>query len=328
MSSLVSSILPMDDLPFIGSKRRSLPTGSSGGGGMTTAPMIDTSRFAFQHQGGATEYHMAAHYGGGSASSTGHPIPTPSTSWTSDMSALADKIRDDNLMKPKQVVHLDKRSVSQGLKLVSIAADEYDSGNESTALGIYLTGIDKIIMALPNMTDPKTKLALRDRLTSVEERVGILNVYHRLPPQQDPKQYLQSYIYSRITTTMSSLEQQEYQTSSSDHVNRVKSFGQSIASMAVAFAIFIKQSPIPDILYFVFGYFLQVLCWLDRQYFISQRLQNLGVQCVKRLLEADEEYRLHELISESIYMLIAAGLKAVVAFKETPSRRSQPKSRW
>jgi hypothetical protein len=71
------------------------------------------------------------------------PTPTPSTSWTTEMSALAEKIRDD-------VTNSLKNNKQQGMKLVSIAADEYEGGNESTALEIYLTGIDKIIMALPS----------------------------------------------------------------------------------------------------------------------------------------------------------------------------------
>lgn len=86
----------------------------------------------------------------------GSPTPTPSTSWTSEMSALAEKIKDDvtSSFKGKQQQlqqqQIDRHSISQGMKLVSIAADEYEDGNESVALDIYLTGVDKIIMALPS----------------------------------------------------------------------------------------------------------------------------------------------------------------------------------
>jgi hypothetical protein len=91
------------------------------------------------------------------------PTPTPSTSWTSEMSALAEKIKDDvtstfkggNSSKQQQqsnfsLSNIDRHSISQGMKLVSIAADEYEEGNESVALDIYLTGVDKILMALPS----------------------------------------------------------------------------------------------------------------------------------------------------------------------------------
>lgn len=69
------------------------------------------------------------------------------------MSMLADKIRDDAaaLSDGSGVDHnLDRRSISQGMKLVAIAADEYDDGNKTVALDIYLSGIDKILMALPS----------------------------------------------------------------------------------------------------------------------------------------------------------------------------------
>lgn len=63
---------------------------------------------------------------------------------------------------------------------------------------------------------------------------------------------------------------------------------------------------------------IQLFLWVDSQYHINQKVQNFGIQCIKFGLQADEQYRLHEFVSEGLYMLIAAGLKAAVAFKETP----------
>jgi hypothetical protein len=57
---------------------------------------------------------------------------------------------------------------------------------------------------------------------------------------------------------------------------------------------------------------------VDAQYHVIQKAQDIGIQCIKFGLQADERYRLHEFISEGLYMLAAAGLKAAVAFKETP----------
>jgi hypothetical protein len=78
-----------------------------------------------------------------------------------------------------------------------------------------------------------------------------------------------------------------------------------------------------DIVTFLFGYLLQVLLWVDSQYHVAQKVQDFGIQCIKLGLQADEQYRLHEFVSEGIYMLIAAGLKAAVAFKETPRYEEQ-----
>ncbi|KAJ8661537.1 hypothetical protein O0I10_002804 [Lichtheimia ornata] len=301
----------------------------------------------------ATDMNPSLSYGGG-----GSPIPTPSTSWTSEMSVLADKIRDDTV---HTVDSLDRRSISQGMKLVAIAADEYEDGNNTVALDIYLSGIDKILMALPNKTDPKTKVALREKLTSVEERVGILHIasQHRQKRYQeewdDPevkRSLLESIGLSRITTTISTIttiaSNRAYPPASNtpssvmqhqasavavssspsssppsryDPVDRFKQFGQTIINATVTLAILIKQSPLPDVVYFLFGYLCQMLIWVDHQYHITQKAQDLGVECVKWMLKMDEQYRLHEFASEAMYMLIAAGLKAAVAYKEAPAFR-------
>lgn len=45
---------------------------------------------------------------------------------------------------------VDKKGIVHGIRLVEIAVDEYECGNEAIALDIYLSGLDKIIMALPS----------------------------------------------------------------------------------------------------------------------------------------------------------------------------------
>ncbi|KAI9030898.1 hypothetical protein CLU79DRAFT_694941 [Phycomyces nitens] len=59
---------------------------------------------------------------------------------------------------------LDRKSIAQGMRLVSIAADEYDEGNEALGLEIYLSGIDKVLMALPSKYT-LTKMALKEKLS-------------------------------------------------------------------------------------------------------------------------------------------------------------------
>ncbi|KAI7859997.1 hypothetical protein BDC45DRAFT_530446 [Circinella umbellata] len=332
----------------------------------------------------STDYKTSATNNGSSSSSpppppydyrSSSPIPTPSTSWTSEMSVLADKIRDDaaalstttastsNQQIGANIEMLDRRSISQGMKLVAIAADEYEDGNMTVALDIYLSGIDKILMALPNKTDPKTKFALREKLTSVEERVGILNIasQHRQkrlqqflegeilddPLSQQQQHQQQQQRLPQISTTLgtittiaasrvyynnsnnvdknesSSILQQHANSvaSPTDPVERFKQFGQFVINATVTCAILIKQSPLPHIAYFMFGYLVQLLLWVDSQYNIAQKAQNLGIECVKMFLKADEQYRLHEFASEALYMLIAAALKAAVAYKEAPGFR-------
>lgn len=60
-----------------------------------------------------------------------------------DSKALIDKI------SAKKVAKLDRQSIVQGLRMVDLAAIEYQEGNDSIALDIYLHGLDKIVMGLP-----------------------------------------------------------------------------------------------------------------------------------------------------------------------------------
>ncbi|KAG2179171.1 hypothetical protein INT43_002021 [Umbelopsis isabellina] len=245
---------------------------------------------------------------------------------------LADKLQPSQLANAinKSNRTLDRKSIIQGIKLVAIAADEYEDGNDTVALDIYLTGIDKIVMALPGTwpyhakDDMKTKLALEAKLIRydfetllVEERVGILNA------ETKERYLLASHDVARHN---------KYGVSSGqgDHVDRFRHFAQYMINLTVAVAILIKQSPIPDILYFLFGSFVQFLIWMDARYHLVERTRDLAVTGVKLILQVDEEYHLHQVASETMYMVVAAGLKAAVAFKESPSyqevKRQQAKT--
>lgn len=141
--------------------------------------------------------------------------PTPSNSMT--LSDLMEKTNKNNV---------DRHCISQGIKLVSIAADEYEDGNESIALDIYLTGVDKILMALPSKnprnlillfyiyrdvfldkTDINTKMTIKEKLIKVEERVGITHdEKKKIQPQEDNNAAIvQSFLLSRLTSTISSI---------------------------------------------------------------------------------------------------------------------------
>ncbi|KAH8554315.1 hypothetical protein BGW37DRAFT_518048 [Umbelopsis sp. PMI_123] len=201
---------------------------------------------------------------------------------------------------------LDRKSIIQGIKLVAIAADEYNEGNDTVALDIYLTGLDKIVMALPAKEDLKTKMALEAKLISVEERVGILDA------ETKEKYILAAQAFGHD-------ERYRIHSDQDTQINRFRRFAQYIIELAIALAIMIKQSPLPDILYFLFGSFVQLLLWMDAKYHLVEQTRDLTVSGVKLILKVDEDYNLHQVASETMYMVIAAGLKAAVAFKESPS---------
>ncbi|CAM0135981.1 unnamed protein product [Umbelopsis sp. WA50703] len=225
-----------------------------------------------------------------------------------NIESLAEKLHNSQLANAisKSNRTLDRKSIIQGIKLVAIAADEYDEGNDIVALDIYLTGLDKIVMALPAKDDMRTKMALEAKLISVEERVGILDA--------ETKER-----YMLASQGLGQNDRYGISSGQGDHVDRFRQFAQYMINLTVAVAILIKQSPIPDILYFLFGSFVQLLLWMDARYHLVEQTRDMAVTGVKLILKADEEYHLHQVVSETMYMVVAAGLKAAVAFKESPS---------
>lgn len=124
-----------------------------------------------------------------------------------------------------------------------------------------------------------TKKAIREKLQSVEERVGLLNLAssHKKDQSQDSK-LVQSYILSRITSTIASITNKAYQNTvknnnieiieldqqvpsietttqqpmptiyiegGGDSMTRFKRLGQYMIDITVTCAILIKQSPLP-----------------------------------------------------------------------------------
>lgn len=87
-------------------------------------------------------------------SSAEHPPPYDNAAPKSTYSQLVDKLMDTATSKLGYSTRrsVDRKSLSQGVKLVEIAVEEFETGNEAIGLDVYLAGLDKIIMALPSKT--------------------------------------------------------------------------------------------------------------------------------------------------------------------------------
>lgn len=86
-------------------------------------------------------------------SSVDHPPLYNNVAQKPNYSHLVDKLIDTTTSKfgyQSSNRSVDRKSLSQGVKLVDIAVDEFETGNEAIGLDVYLAGLDKIIMALPS----------------------------------------------------------------------------------------------------------------------------------------------------------------------------------
>jgi hypothetical protein len=147
MASFVSTLITdtLENMPFLGSSWRSkddshfpnrlqtrkLLTTLDDHQQIQSAPLVDLNRTALYDI--PPPYIDATHI-------------RPSNSYKKQ---LIDKLIDSATASNKNSA-VDKKGILQGIKLVEIAVDEYESGNEAIALDIYLSGLDKMIMALPS----------------------------------------------------------------------------------------------------------------------------------------------------------------------------------
>lgn len=89
-----------------------------------------------------------------STSSDSRPPPSYSSVQTNSSLVVSGGLDSKSIIakiEAKKVTKLDRQSIIQGLRMVDLAAVEYQEGNDSIALDIYLHGLDKIVMGLPGI---------------------------------------------------------------------------------------------------------------------------------------------------------------------------------
>ncbi|CAO3619373.1 unnamed protein product [Mucor fragilis] len=283
-------------------------------------------------------------------SSAEHPPPYDNAAPKSTYSQLVDKLMDTATSKLGYSTRrsVDRKSLSQGVKLVEIAVEEFETGNEAIGLDVYLAGLDKIIMALPNLREIKTKQVLKERLTSLEERVGITAQQQQqaISDVNDDGNHVDTIIdkfraiakliapswvstmtqgnhinkNNNTNTDSSSNTAAQYQQDAP--IQKFKSLNKAMTDIMIHCVVLFKRSPIPGLLHSLLSYFLFAVVWFNDQFHLVERVQQLTIECIKLGLKTDEKYHLHEFASEAVYSIISAFLKAIVAYKEAPLRRN------
>ncbi|CAM0135995.1 hypothetical protein VKS41_005628 [Umbelopsis sp. WA50703] len=223
-----------------------------------------------------------------STSSDTQPPPSYSTVERNSL-VVANEINSKSIIErisSKQLTKLDRQSIIQGLRMVELAAVEYQEGNDTIALDIYLHGLDKIVMGLPVESDPDTRKALESKLRLLERKLELPSTFQSV---------------------------QEVQM-----IANLKSFSDLIVHITVSCAQLIKASPVPGVAFsFIKGSY-RLIRLTDTKLRITQRIQELLIYLVKVILDIDEKYQIHQLLTECVHMLFVASIKASIAFKESP----------
>ncbi|KAF9364355.1 hypothetical protein BGX34_001785 [Mortierella sp. NVP85] len=93
---------------------------------------------------------------------------------------------------------------------------------------------------------------------------------------------------------------------------------ETIVSTAVQSAIRLKQSRIPDVIKSCFHASRLVLSKMDERFHLKERAWRLSKQSIEKAIELDQQYAIHEVVTETLFATVTGLVKAGIAYKETP----------
>ncbi|KAF9292456.1 hypothetical protein BGZ68_005139 [Mortierella alpina] len=98
--------------------------------------------------------------------------------------------------------------------------------------------------------------------------------------------------------------------------------GDTIISTAVHSAIRLKQSPIPDVVKTCLRTSRTIFNKVDERFHLQDKAWELSKQSIEKAIELDEQYAIHEAVTETVFATLTGLVKAGIAYKETPGYAS------
>ncbi|KAG0325324.1 hypothetical protein BGZ99_000780 [Dissophora globulifera] len=98
--------------------------------------------------------------------------------------------------------------------------------------------------------------------------------------------------------------------------------GETIIATAVESAIRLKRSPIPNVVKTCYEASQLIFIKVDERFRLQERAWQLSKQSIEKAIELDQQYAIHELITETFFATVTGLVKAVIAYKEAPSYSS------
>ncbi|KAF9938746.1 hypothetical protein BGZ67_010510 [Mortierella alpina] len=249
---------------------------------------------------------------------------------------------------------LNRRLVDQSITLAALAVEKeelsktIDDEAGDDAFELYLAAIATLMHALPIETcDPLRREAfelqlrnflqdneldsLDDEANSKERRrlrrkrhrqhrdqASSLIHEHSLAPREGNSKNYQSQDPRKSSRTRRKDHRARRHRKSNGIVDPGPTLGDTIISTAVESAIRLKQSPIPDVIKTCFKASRIVLSRVDARFRLQERAWELSKQSIEKAIELDEQYAIHELVTETLFATVTGLVKAGIAYKETP----------
>ncbi|KAF9569916.1 hypothetical protein EC968_002441 [Mortierella alpina] len=249
---------------------------------------------------------------------------------------------------------LNRRLVDQSITLAALAVEKeelsktIDDEAGDDAFELYLAAIATLMHALPIETcDPLRREAfemqlrnflqdnelnsLDDEVNSKERRrlrrrrhrrhrdqASLLIHEHSLAPHEGNSTRNQSQGSSKSSRVRGKDHHSRRQRKTSSIIDPGPTLGDTIISTAVESAIRLKQSPIPDVIKTCFKASCIVLSRVDERFRLQEKAWELSKQSIEKAIELDEQYAIHELVTETLFATMTGLVKAGIAYKETP----------
>ncbi|KAG0292813.1 hypothetical protein BGZ96_003663 [Linnemannia gamsii] len=104
-----------------------------------------------------------------------------------------------------------------------------------------------------------------------------------------------------------------------EHINNGSGLGDTIISTAVHSAIRLKQSPIPDVVKSCLRTSKTIFDKVDERFHLQDKAWELSKNSLEKAIELDEQYAIHEVVTETVFATLTGLVKAGIAYKESPS---------
>ncbi|KAF9952419.1 hypothetical protein BGZ70_000605 [Mortierella alpina] len=249
---------------------------------------------------------------------------------------------------------LNRRLVDQSITLAALAVEKeelsktIDDEAGDDAFELYLAAIATLMHALPIETcDPLRREALElqlrnflhdNELESLDNEVdskerrrlrrrrhrqhrdqaSSLIHEHSLAPHERNSTNHQSQDPAKSSRARRKDHRSRRQRKSDGSADPGPTLGDTIISTAVESAIRLKQSPIPDVIRTCFKASRIVLSRVDERFRLQERAWELSKQSIEKAIELDEQYAIHELVTDTLFATVTGLVKAGIAYKETP----------
>ncbi|CAH1762359.1 7796_t:CDS:2 [Entrophospora sp. SA101] len=92
-----------------------------------------------------------------------------------------------------------------------------------------------------------------------------------------------------------------------------------IIQAAITGAVALKQSPIPDAISATVNYTMKKIKNIDEVYGLQDKAWEISRSGINLAFEIDQQYSVHEKVSNILFTSMAAAIKAGVAYKNSPS---------